>query len=289
MDTPGLVEPRDQMHEFMTAEARRALEDADITVLLVDGIKGATAREEAILNGPLANLDPASLLIFCNKMDRVPPAEISKLQESLLKLRRSEATQIVYGSALRSSGLGDLLAAIVQHLPEGPKYYGGVDETGEPVDVPLTDRTERFMAAELVREEAYKRLRDEVPHEMAVAIKVMKDDPERKKVYIEADIVVERPSQRGILIGKGGAKLKRIGQEARAGIEAMLDRPVYLALHVRVAPGMAQKSPPAQGTRIRSGNGLLIAECGMRILEFGEEQGGSILLHPIQIDFPRSD
>lgn len=242
VDTPGLVEPRDRMHEFMSGESRRALEDADVTVLLVDGIKGLTAREEAILSGPLANVDPKSLLVFCNKMDRVPPPDVMALQEALLKLDMQSGVEILYGSALRSTGLDDVLAAIIQRLPEGPKYYGTVDDTGEPVDVPLTDRTERFMASELVREQAYRQLRDEVPHEMAVAIKVMKDDPDRNKVYIEAEIVVERDSQRGILIGKGGLRLKRIGQDARAGIEAMLDRPVYLALHVRVESGW-RKNP----------------------------------------------
>lgn len=240
IDTPGLVKPRDAMHEFMTGEAQRALADADVVVLLIDAIKGPGAREKAILTGPLAEVEPESLLILCNKMDRLPPPKVVQLQEALKALELPDEIEIVYASALHGSGLEDLLQAIEKRLPLGPKYYGGTD--GEGGSIPLTDRSERFSVAELIREQAYQRLRDEVPHEIAVAVRQMKDDPDRHKVFIEADIVVERDSQRGILIGKKGARLKEIGQEARLTIEEMLGRPVYLSLRVTVSPGW-RKNP----------------------------------------------
>ncbi len=233
MDTPGLLQPRDKMHEFMTGESGRAVEDADVTILLIDGIKGAGGPERGFLEGPLSQCDPAQTIILCNKMDRVPPPKVIELQKDLKELQLPEEMEVIYASALRRTGLDDLMNAIKKRLPEGPKYYGGMD--GE--DIPLTDRTERFMAAELIREHAYRQLREEVPHEMAVAIKSMKDNPKRKKVYIESDIVVERKSQRGILIGKNGSRLKVIGQNARQAIEEMLGRPVYLDLRVTVSPG----------------------------------------------------
>ncbi len=243
VDTPGLIEPRDAMHEFMTGEARRAIEDADVTVLLVDGIKGIGARERLTLEGPLAEIEGERLLILCNKMDRVPPPDVLKLQEGLGHLSLKEGAEVLFASALRRTGLDDLMAAIVKRLSEGPKYYGGATLPGEEDQpVQLTDRSERFMASEMIREQAYKKLRDEVPHEMAVAIKSMKDHPKQKKVLIEAEIVVERVSQRGILIGKKGLRLKEIGQEARQTIEEMLGRPVYLSLWVTVSPGW-RKNP----------------------------------------------
>jgi GTP-binding protein Era len=158
-----------------------------------------------------------------NKIDRVLKPALLPLLAQLAAL--GPVAETVPVSALQGDGVALLETLLARHLPVNPPFY--------PPDV-LSDQPERFFAAELVREKVFQHYRDEVPYSTAVEITAFEEEPERKKVHIRAEVVVERESQKGILIGKGGRALKQVGQEARADLEQMLGRPVYLELQVRV-------------------------------------------------------
>ncbi|MFH1740460.1 MAG: GTPase Era [bacterium] len=238
-DTPGLLAPRDAMHKFMVDEVRRALEGADLFLLMIDAAKGVGQRERHLCelltpanskcgrrSAESAFLRPQSpVFILLNKMDLIHPSKVEECLQSVQSLRVPQPTRVITLSALHGTGMGDVLQAVKETLPEGPKYY-------DP-DM-LTDRTERFMVEELIREQAFLRVREEVPHALAVQVEEMLDAPERKKVSITANVIVERDTQRAILIGKGGSMIKLIGQDARAEIEKLLGRPVFLSLRVKV-------------------------------------------------------
>ncbi len=138
--------------------------------------------------------------------------------------RSGKFADIIPISALKGENLSDLLRTIVRYLPHHPPFYPPDSVSGQP---------ERFFAAELIREKIFEQFREEVPYSTAVQIVDFKER-ELGKTYINADIIVERDSQKGILIGKGGAALKKIGQRARVDIEQMVGRPVFLDLHVKV-------------------------------------------------------
>jgi GTP-binding protein Era len=158
-----------------------------------------------------------------NKIDRVPKPELLPLLSTIAGV--GTLTEVVPISALKGDGIELLESLLASHLPESPPFY--------PPDQ-LSDQPEKFFAAELVREQIFRRYKEEVPYSTAVEITTFEEEPERKKVHIRAQVVVERESQKGILIGKGGLALKQVGQDARVDIEALLGRPVYLELFVQV-------------------------------------------------------
>ncbi|MFB3788389.1 MAG: GTPase Era [bacterium] len=226
-DTPGLLDPEDAMHAFMVREAERALEDADVAVWLIDGIKGVTARERAIAGQKIAGLR-IPLLIAFNKVDKVPLDQRVAMRDGLHGLELPPETRessIFYISALYGSGVDELLQTVLNHLPEGPKMF--------PPDQ-LSDRTQRFFVAEIIREKAFLLLRQELPYALAVQVESMKER-ENGVTAIQAVLHVERDTQKGILVGKKGAMIKAIGMEARKELEAMLDTKVFLELWVKVS------------------------------------------------------
>lgn len=224
VDTPGIHQPLHRLGQVMVETATMALPDADVVLWLVDASVLPTDEDRQVA-GVLARLPRAvPLLVGLNKSDR-------------LALERKESTIAAYValapraapvlfSALRSDNLDDLLSRLIAALPLGPRLY--------PEDE-ITDQQERFIAAELVREQALLNLRDEVPHAVAVLVNEFKDRSENM-TYISAVIYVERETQKGILLGKDGGMLKRIGQGARREIEELLGRQVYLELWVKVRP-----------------------------------------------------
>ncbi len=223
-DTPGLLEADDAMHEFMMREAERALEDADLSVWLVDSIKGVTAREQVIAKKVLENYS-APLLVVFNKIDKVTPEKLTGLQDELQGIFLESTANILYISALLGDGVDELLEEIHKYLPTGPKFYPSEQ---------LSDRTTRFFVEELIREQAFYHLRDEIPYSLAVKVESMKEQ-ENGVTAIQAVLHVERDSQKGILVGKKGSMIKTIGTAARQEIEEFLHTKVYLELFVKVS------------------------------------------------------
>jgi GTPase len=215
LDTPGLLEPRYELQRSMRATSLRALDDADVIVYLSDARDGAppSLREAARLDR-----DPRSpVLAVFNKVDTLSGPARDALQHA--------APAALHISALTGEGVDALTRAITPHLPESPFLYPD-DEIGT--------QSLRFFASELVRETALEQLEDEVPYSVACVIEEFRED--RSPVYIRAIIYVERESQKGILVGHQGARIRELGRASRTKIERLVGSPVYLDLWVKVLP-----------------------------------------------------
>ena len=224
VDTPGIHKPLHRLGEAMVETATMALPDADVVLWLVDGSVAPTDEDRQVA-GVLEKLPRGvPLLLGLNKSDRLALERKESTIAAYVAL--APRAQPVLFSALRSDHLDDLLSRLIAALPLGPRLY--------PEDE-ITDQQERFIAAEMVREQALLNLRDEVPHAVAVLVNEFKDRSE-SMTYISAVIYVERETQKGILLGKDGAMLKKIGQGARREIEELLGRQIYLELWVKVRP-----------------------------------------------------
>lgn len=221
LDTPGIHKAKNKLGEYMVNVAERTLKDVDVILWLVEASDYIGAGEQHILEVLSEIKKPVILAI--NKMDALKNQdEVLLIMEKFSKLR--DFTEIVPVSALKGVNTDELLKVLYQYLPEGPLYY---DEDT------VTDQPMRQIAAELIREKALRLLKDEIPHGIAVEIDKMST---RKGglTDIEATIVCERDSHKGIVIGKGGAMLKRLGTAARKDIEDMMEGQVNLKLWVKV-------------------------------------------------------
>lgn len=227
VDTPGLHQPVHQLGEYMNQVAEDALADADVLLWLVDASVAPTLEDQQVaarLESLYARLPAARerTLLLLNKSDLV----IAPLLASRADAYSALLTGVTYLPISAATGMGQsiLLAEVIRRLPEGEAFYS---------EDQITDLYERDIAAELVREAALLHLRDEVPHCIAVRVdefKEREDSPD----YIGVTIFVEKDSQKGIVIGKGGEMIKKLGQTARAEIEAMTGRKVYLEIRVKV-------------------------------------------------------
>jgi len=213
LDTPGLLNPEYALQKTMRAAALRALADADVIAYLIDATTDDTAslEEAASLTAP----PRASVLTLLNKADR-----LNRAQRALLSLRWPNAHFI---SALRGEGIAAAVAEIVSRLPESPFLYGAED---------ISTQSLRFHASELVRETALEQLGDEIPYSIACVIEEYHED--RDPVYIRAVVYVERESQKRIVIGAGGTRIRAIGKSAREKIEHLIGSRVYLDLWLKV-------------------------------------------------------
>ena len=220
LDTPGLHRAKNKLGEYMVNVAERTLSEVDVLLWLVEPTSYIGAGEQAIAE-KLKTVDPVILVI--NKIDTVKKEEILKFIEAYRNIL--DFSQIVPVSALKAENTDRLIDVIFQYLPEGPMYY---DEDT------VTDQPERQIVAELIREKALRLLSDEIPHGIAVQIERMKERPGGKLIDIEATIICERDSHKGMIIGKQGAMLKKIGMQARAAAESLLDAQVNLKLWVKV-------------------------------------------------------
>ncbi len=220
IDTPGIHRPKHKLGEIMVKEAKETIRDVDIVLLMVEPFKEDIREEIEIINLLRSIEKPVILLI--NKIDRVKKQDLLPLIDEYSRLFNFK--EIIPISALYGDGIDRLLRVIVDILPEGSPYY--------PADQ-ITDQVERFVVAELIREQVMLHTRDEVPHSVHVEVV---DWKERKNglINISANIYVERESQKGIIIGKEGQRLKSIGTEARKNIEGLLNAKVYLELWVKV-------------------------------------------------------
>lgn len=221
VDTPGVVRPRYRLHQAMMRNVERALSDADVTVFLADAtVKHLTHDARAALNR-LQRYQGMSILAL-NKMDLLgQQKEALPLVEPYSEHHAFD--EVVPISAKTGDGIDILMELVLNALPEGPAYY--------PKDQ-LSEHPQRFFVAEIVREAVFYQFRQEVPYSTSVVVAEYKER-EGRKDFIACDIVVERDSQKAILIGKKGAALKRLGAAARREIEAFLGRKVYLQLHVK--------------------------------------------------------
>lgn len=222
VDTPGLHRPRHLLGEFMVEQAQETLADADVICLLVDASAPPTAADRLVAQTVQERAPGKPLVLALNKLDLLAPAEVQERLAAYQELTPYDDWVLL--SALEPAGRADLLARIVKLLPFGPRYY--------PADQ-VTDQEERFLAAELIREQVLHATHQEVPHGVAVAVQEFKRRSE-EMTYISATVYVEREAHKQIILGKDGHLIKQIGQAARRDIEAMAGTRVYLELWVKV-------------------------------------------------------
>ncbi|WP_324627825.1 GTPase Era [Bacillus paranthracis] len=220
IDTPGIHKPKHKLGDFMVKMAQTTLKEVDIVLFMVNVVEGFGRGEEFIIEKLKETKQPVFLVI--NKIDQVHPEQLLELIDQYRKLH--DFAEIVPISALDGNNVEALIGTIKKYLPEGPQYYP---------DNQVTDHPERFIIAELIREKVLHLTREEVPHSVAVVIDAIQKR-EGGAVYINATIVVERPSQKGIIIGKQGKMLKEVGKRARFDIEALLGSKVFLEVWVKV-------------------------------------------------------
>lgn len=221
LDTPGIHKPHSKLGEVLVKTAQNALQEVDLILFLIDAEEGYGPGDQFIMDHLKSVKTPVFLVI--NKIDRVHPDDLLPLIDQYRhQLSFSEVVPI---SALMGNNTQTLIDVIFNHLPEGPQYY--------PADQ-VTDHPERFIVAELIREKVLQLTREEVPHSVAVIVEEMKKRENKELVDVHATIYTERPSQKGILIGKKGSLLKEVGSRAREEIEHLLGTRIFLDLWVKV-------------------------------------------------------
>lgn len=221
LDTPGIHKAKNKLGEYMVNVAERTLKEVDVVLWLVEPTTFIGAGEQHIAAQLKTIKTPVVLVI--NKVDTVKKEEILKFIDAYKDI--CEFADIVPVSALKGQNTDTVLEVIFKYLPYGPAFY---DEDT------VTDQPQRQIVAEMIREKALRSLDEEIPHGIAVTIEKMKERPGGKVVDIEATIICERDSHKGIIIGKGGAMLKKIGSAARFEIERMMEMKVNLQIWVKV-------------------------------------------------------
>jgi GTP-binding protein Era len=224
VDTPGIIRPRQKLDEYMVAAANDSIRDADVVLWLVDAGDAPGAGDKAIAATLERLRKSVPVILVLNKGDLVP-AEIVITRTDDYRALLLDAGWILI-SALHRDGLDALLSMIVDQMPEGPRYYP-MDQT--------TDLYVRDLAAELIREQLYLQMREELPYGSAVLVDEFKER-DNGVTYIKATIYVERENHKKMVIGTKGSQLRRIGAAARKEIEALIEGKVYLELWVKVEP-----------------------------------------------------
>ncbi|MBN1935363.1 MAG: GTPase Era [Anaerolineae bacterium] len=229
VDTPGIHKPMHRLGEVMVETALQAIPDADVLLWLVDASHAPTDEDRHIAQLLQAQAQDIPVILGLNKCDLVPEPEREARASTFTSLL--PASNAIFVSATAGENRDRLLALLIDCLPENPPFYP---------DDQVTDQTERAIAAELIREQVLLRARQEVPH----AVDVIVDEftvRSARLTYIHATIIVERDSQKGILLGHDGKMIKAISQAARQQIEEMVEARVYLELWVKVRPKWRQK------------------------------------------------
>jgi len=218
-DTPGIIEPRYKLHEKMMQAVRGSLEDADVALLMTD-VREAPEQSHEIFTA-LRLKAPAIVVI--NKSDAVKEPEL----EAAVKFfgEQKYCKEVVVISALKKKGIDELLQRILSYLPEGMPFYEGDD---------LSDMPTKFFVSELIREKIFQLYGDEIPYHATVLVQEFKE--KTTLIKIGADIIVQRETQKGIILGEGGSMIKKLGTDARKDIEEFLGRKVFLDLFVKVRP-----------------------------------------------------
>lgn len=220
IDTPGIHKPHSRLGDFMVKSALSTLGEVDAVLFMINADERRGAGDNFIIDRLETVKQPIYLVI--NKIDQVHPDHLLEIMD---QYKDALPWKEVYPiSALEGNNVDELLTTLKGQLPEGPQYY--------PSDQ-ITDHPERFIISELIREKVLELTRQEVPHSTAVVIDSIKRQDE-EKIHVQATIIIERSSQKGIIIGKGGSMLKKIGSLARRDIEHLLGDKVYLELWVKV-------------------------------------------------------
>jgi len=226
VDTPGLHKPRNELGTRLNSMVYGTLSDADVVLFMIDATM-AVGPGDRLIAERLGKAE-AEVILVLNKVDTAGKGEIV---EQLVKAGEWDFASYLPISALDGAGISELIDEIVQRLPEGPVYY--------PPGM-TSDQPEGLVIGEIVREKFLDRLRDELPHSLVVMVEDL-EQRENGLIDIAADIIVERKSQKGMVIGKGGSLLQAAGSEARRDLEALLGNRVNLKLHVTVEPGWQRK------------------------------------------------
>lgn len=228
VDTPGFHKPKSALGERLNRAVRETFSEVDTIVFILDGTK-AIGKGDLFIASELSELD-TPVVVVLNKMDRLTPDQVEAQVAVAEKL--GDFSEIIPISAKTGENVHAVIERIVETLPEGPRYY--------PEDI-FTDQPATFIVAELIREKVLQLTREEVPHSVAVIVEDIEMREEADLADINAVIYVERDSQKGIIIGKGGRMLKEIGTRARAEIEPLLGNRVFLKLQVAVEKDWSKK------------------------------------------------
>ncbi|SFL81448.1 GTP-binding protein Era [Gracilibacillus orientalis] len=228
IDTPGIHKPKHKLGDFMVKIAENTLNEVDAIMFMINADEGYGMGDQYIMDRLESIKKPVYLII--NKIDLVHPDQLLPLIDQYKD--KYPFKEIIPISALEGNNVNHLMEVITENLQEGPQYY--------PEDQ-VTDHPERFIISELIREKVLQLTREEVPHSIAVVMDGIDNRDEDEKVLVQATIVVERKSQKGIIIGKQGQMLKEVGKRARKDIERLLGSKVYLELWVKVQENWRNK------------------------------------------------
>ena len=221
VDTPGIHKPHDALGDELNTSALKALEDVDVACLLIDATKPVGTGDVWVAE-QLRRLHCRKVLVI-TKVDISDPAQVAAQLEAARALADFDDEIVV--SAVEGFNVEGFIACVGRYMPEGPRWFPEGMGTDQPLEV---------VVAEFIREKILLKTRDEVPHSVGVQVATMTQDARKDLVRIYADIYVERDSQKGIVIGRGGSLLKEVGTEARADLERLLGSKVYLDLNVKV-------------------------------------------------------
>lgn len=220
IDTPGIHKPQTRLNDFMLKSAYSTFNEVDLVLFMVNAAEKRGAGDNFILE-KLKNLRTPKFLVI-NKIDQVKPEELLKIIMDYTS--DNEFNEVIPISAIQGNNVDEMMVTIKKYMPEGPQFYP---------DDQVTDHPEYFVVSEFIREKILQLTKEEVPHSVAVVVESMLRN-EDDKVHVHATIIVDRTSQKGIIIGKGGKMLKEIGVRARRDIEAMLGDKIFLELWVKV-------------------------------------------------------
>ncbi|MTV81238.1 GTPase Era [Secundilactobacillus folii] len=232
IDTPGIHKPKTELGDYMVKSALSSLNEVDAVLMMVNAEQKRGAGDNFIIDRLKTVKKPVYLII--NKIDQIHPDDLLVVIDQYKDALPWQ--EVIPISALEGNNVDELMEELTGKLPKGPQYYP---------DDQVTDHPERFIVSELIREKILQLTRQEIPHSVAVVVDKMSRQNEQK-IHIQATIIVDRPSQKGILIGKGGSMLKKIGTLARQDIENLLGDKVYLELWVKVVQGWRDKSSALQ-------------------------------------------
>ena len=218
-DTPGIIEPKYKLHEKMMSAVKGSLEDADIALLITDARENP--EESHLIFSSLRLKVPA--LVILNKSDAVSEEDLAKATEFFTQ--QTYCKQVIIISALKKKGIDKLLEIIIDMLPEGAPFYEGDD---------ISDLPTKFFVSELIREKIFLLYGEEIPYHATVLVQEFKE--KTTLIKVGADIIVQRDTQKGIILGEGGKMIKQLGTLARKDIEEFLGSKVFLELFVKVRP-----------------------------------------------------
>lgn len=229
VDTPGIHRPKNKLGDYMVNSAKTAIKDVDVVVLMVDHSHKIGPGDEYLLD--FVKEAGVDVILAINKVDLITPDVFKTIYEAYSEYPFIK--NIIGLAASQSKGVTELLSAIKSDLPDGPAFY--------PTDH-MTDQTERTIVSEIIREKVLMYIDDEIPHGVAVEVQSFKKRAGKDLYDIEVDVICEKQSHKGIIIGKEGRKLKGIGKSARQDIEKLLQSPVNLQLFVKVREGWRDNS-----------------------------------------------